>query len=124
MSFDVILRKIVEECGGGIGVALMGNDGIPIEQIDLTDFGADSPVEDIATVGAELGRVLDEARKASDSLAAGLVEEAIFTFSAFTLIVRGIDDETSIALAIEPGGNLGKARFLIRRNVLALRELL
>ena len=122
MSFDSILRSIVEECGGGIGIALMGSDGIPIEQVDLVSFGSDSPVEDISTVGAELGRVLDEARKASNALAAGHVEEAIFTFSQFTLIVRGIDPEATIALAITPDGNLGKARYLIRRNLVKLRE--
>ena len=32
MSFASILRTIVEECGGGVGAALMGTDGIPIDQ--------------------------------------------------------------------------------------------
>ena len=33
MSFREILRGIVEECGGGIGAALMGSDGVPIEEV-------------------------------------------------------------------------------------------
>ena len=37
MSFTTHLRQIVEHCGGGIGAALMGNDGIPIEQVVVAE---------------------------------------------------------------------------------------
>ena len=33
MSFETVLQKIVDGCGGAIGAALMGNDGIPIVHV-------------------------------------------------------------------------------------------
>ena len=49
MSFKALLREIVEGCGGGIGAALMGNDGIPIEQVTASHAVASPLAEDIAT---------------------------------------------------------------------------
>ena len=39
MSFTSALRSIVDECGGGIGAALMGSDGIAIDQVEATRAG-------------------------------------------------------------------------------------
>ena len=62
MSFEQHLRQIVDHCGGGIGAALMGNDGIPIEQV-LVSTAPEGPLsEDIGTAGVEFGRILDEIR--------------------------------------------------------------
>ena len=36
MNFAEILRILADECGGGIGAALLGSDGIPIEQVQAT----------------------------------------------------------------------------------------
>jgi len=35
---------------------------------------------------------------------------------------RNVDAETFLVLAMAPDGNLGKARYLIRRHLLALRQ--
>jgi predicted regulator of Ras-like GTPase activity (Roadblock/LC7/MglB family) len=122
MSFKSILRTIVEECGGGLGAALMGNDGIAIEEY-LADSAGDSALQgDIGTAGVEFGRILAETRKAADAMAAGPVEETIIRLDGFSLIFRTIDEEYFVVLALEPDGNLGKARYLIRRHLLAIRQ--
>jgi predicted regulator of Ras-like GTPase activity (Roadblock/LC7/MglB family) len=126
MSFSAILRTIVEGCGGGIGAALMGNDGIPIDQFTVAtrpsgDGAAESDFE-IDTVGAEFGRILEDIRKTFDSLAGGVVEETIVRGARFSLVFRAVDDENFLIVAIEPDGNLGKARYLIRRHLLAIRS--
>ena len=122
MSFTSLLREIVEGCGGGIGAALMGNDGIPIEQV-LVASAPDGPLaEDICTAGVEFGRILDEIRKASDALAGGSVEETLVRLARFTLIFRTVDDESFLVVVLTPDGNLGKARYLIRRQLLAIRR--
>ncbi|MCH8890720.1 MAG: hypothetical protein IH827_06555, partial [Myxococcales bacterium] len=43
MNFEAILRTIVDGCGGGIGAALMGNDGIPIEEFTASKSSGSSP---------------------------------------------------------------------------------
>lgn len=122
MSFAAMLREIVEGCGGGIGAALMGNDGIPIEQVTASQATASPLAEDIATAGTEFGRILDEIRKASDAVAGGAVVETTILLSRVTLVFRTVDEETFLVVALAADGNLGKARYLIRRQLLALRQ--
>jgi predicted regulator of Ras-like GTPase activity (Roadblock/LC7/MglB family) len=122
MSFQSILQEIVTGCGGGIGAVLMGSDGIPIEQV-VTNAVPEGPLaEDIGTAGVEFTRILDEIRKASDALAGGAVAETVIVLSRFSLVFRAIDEDTYLTAIVAPDGNLGKARYLIRSNLLAIRQ--
>ena len=122
MSFSALLRQIVDGCSGGIGAALMGNDGIPIEQVSAQKAGRTPFAEDLSTVGTEFSRILQEIRKASDAISGGSVLETTVLLSEVTLVFRAIDDETFLAVALRPDGNLGKARYLIRKQLIALRQ--
>ena len=122
MSFAALLQKIVDECGGGIGAALMGNDGIPIEQMITSSLVGGPLSEDIGTAGVEFGRILQEIRKASDAIAGGAVAETVISLARFTLIFRTVDDDTFLVVVLQPDGNLGKARYLIRRTLVAIRR--
>jgi predicted regulator of Ras-like GTPase activity (Roadblock/LC7/MglB family) len=122
MSFRSILRNIVEECGGGLGAVLMGADGIPIEEY-VTDRIPEGPLqEDIGSAGVEFSRILDEIRKAADALGGGALSETVVMLAHMSLVFRPIDGETFLALVLSTDGNLGKARYLIRRHLLAIRQ--
>lgn len=122
MSFESTLREIVEGCGGGVAAALMGRDGIPIEEVRASDEKLAELVEDVAVAGVEFGRILDEVRKASDSLGGGPARECIFALQRFSILVHQVDEENYVALVLAPDGNLGKARYLIRRHLIEIRE--
>ena len=122
MSFASILQEIVDECGGGLAAALMGADGIPIEQVEASGEPRESLKDGVDVLGVEFGRILDEMRKASDSVGGGLLEEVSVRLSNFWVLMRTVDEETYLVLAIEPDGNSGKARFLMRRQLMALRD--
>ena len=130
MSFASVLRTIVNECGGGVGAALLGSDGIAIEQVEATalpaSFAGDASAvaDEVAALGVEFGRILDEARKAADSLGGGSVEEACLSMTRFWVLLRAVGDEAFLVLVLAPDGNLGKARFLMRRHLAELREQL
>ena len=122
MSFRAILQQILDGCGGSIGAVLMGSDGIPIEQV-VSEKVPDGPLsEDIGTAGVEFSRILEEIRKASDALAGGAVSETVVVLARFSLLFRAVDDETFLAVIVAPDGNLGKARYLMRRHLLAIRQ--
>ena len=124
MSFESALQTIVGECGGGIGAALMESDGITIVQV-RNEAEPQSPLgADLSVAGAEFGRILGELRKASDSLGGGAVSETVIHLARFTLIFRSVDDDVILVLALQPDGNLGKARYLIRRHLIEIREQL
>ncbi len=122
MSFDSILREIVDECGGGLGAALMGNDGIPIAQVAPSRPAQTFDADDMAAAGVEFGRILDEIRKVAAALDGGALGEAVVSLERFTLVLRVVDSDSFLVLAIAPDGNLGRARYLVRRHLLALRE--
>jgi predicted regulator of Ras-like GTPase activity (Roadblock/LC7/MglB family) len=128
MNFETILRAIVDGCGGGIGAALMGNDGIPIEEVTATRAPNASPAGDldhpveVGIAGVEFGRILTDIRRASDALGGGSLEETIIRVKGFMLVFQPIDDENFLVLALDRDGNLGKARYLIRRHVHAIRQ--
>ena len=125
MSFETILRAILEE-SGGIGVALMGTDGVPVAQVQAENpnggVAAGPLSEDVGIAGAEFVRILEEIRKVAEALGGGEVTETVVSLSRFSLIFRAIDEDLFLVLAMAADGNLGKARYLMRRHQLAIRQ--
>lgn len=122
MSFDAILSEIVDGCNGCVGAVLMGSDGIPIAEV-VTDQVPEGPLaEEIGTAGVEFTRILEEIRKAADALGGGSMTETVVSLTRFTLVFQAVDSETFLAAVVTPDGNLGKARYLMRRNLITLRQ--
>lgn len=123
MSFEPVLRRMIEGVPGALGIALMGSDGIPIAECHAA--GADdADGGDVAAAGVEFGRILDEIRKASDAIGGGRLDEAVIGLGRMWLLFRVLDEELFVVAALEPRGNLGKARFLMRRHLLDLQRAL
>ncbi len=124
MSFRSILQEIVDDCGGGLAAALMGLDGIAVEQVRAKgEVDREDPLHgDVTSAGVEFGRILVDMTKASDALGTGPLEEAVVSLGRLRLIFHSVDDELVLVLALRPDGNLGKARYLIRRSLVALRS--
>lgn len=121
MSFEPTLQKMIDGCPGALGIALMGSDGIPVAEIAVE---AAEGGDVVAAAGVEFGRILDEVRKGSDAIGGGRLEELVVGLARYTLLFRAVDDELFVVVALLPDGNLGKARFLMRRHLLELREQL
>jgi predicted regulator of Ras-like GTPase activity (Roadblock/LC7/MglB family) len=122
VSFEAILRDIVDNCSGAIGAALMETDGIGISQVNGPTVAGDPLGGDIGSAGVEFGRIIGEITKASDALGGGMPVETVVTLARFTLIFHHIDADVMLVMALAPSANLGKARYLIRRNSVALRQ--
>ena len=122
MIFTRILQEIVEQCGGGIGAALMGTDGIPIDEF-VSEVVPEGPLsEDIGTAAVEFNRILEEIHKASDALAGGAMSETVIVLRHFSLAFRPVDDDTYLVVVVRPDGNLGKARYLMRNSLSVIRD--
>lgn len=124
MSFEPTLQKMIDGCAGAIGVALMGTDGIAVAELQAPDPDLSVLDGEVGAAGIEFGRILDEVRKAADALSGGRLEEVVIGLARMTLVFRAVDDELFLVVALAPSGNLGKARFLLRRHLLELREQL
>ncbi len=122
MNFEPILRKMVEGVSGAIGIALMGSDGIPIAELYAPGVDATAADGEVSAAGVEFGRILDEVRKAADAIGGGRLEETVIGLARYWLLFRVVDEELFLVVALEPRGNLGKARFLMRRFLLDLQQ--
>lgn len=121
MSFESILQQILDGAGDALGIALMGNDGIPIVHIVVDAASETTLGDDLGAAGAEFGRILGDVHKASDQLGAGSTQEVMIRLDRFTLLFREIADDVVLLLALGPEGNVGKSRYLMRRHAPALR---
>jgi predicted regulator of Ras-like GTPase activity (Roadblock/LC7/MglB family) len=107
--FKEVLRDIVEKTDGGIAGLLMDTSGIAVDSYAVND----APF-DIGTVGAELSVVLKQISKASEMLEAGQAQEISVNTERMITVIRAINTEYYLALAMHPNGNFGKGRFLMR----------
>lgn len=123
MSFVPILEKLLEGCSGGLAAILMGRDGLAIQQALARGVGEDES-ERLGNAGVELSRILEEIRKASDAFLGGAASEVIVGLERYWLVVRGVDEDTVLVLALSPQGNVGKTRFLMRRAIPSLQAAL
>lgn len=108
-DFRDALRDVVEGTEGGIAGLLMGFDGIAVESYTKPDAEVD-----IQTVGMELSVVLKDLRRAVEQLQAGRTRELSIQAEKLVTLVRMLNDDYFLALAMAPDGNYGKGRFLMR----------
>jgi predicted regulator of Ras-like GTPase activity (Roadblock/LC7/MglB family) len=107
--FKEALQGVVEGTEGGIAGLLMDFEGIPVES-----FTRPGSTLDIETVGAEVSVVVKAIQRASEMLETGETREVAFRSEKMTTLIRVINKGYFVAVAIEPEGNLGKSRFLLR----------
>ncbi len=117
MPFRETLKGIVESVEGGLGVTIMGYDGIAIDEYFLENVGVD-----LHLMAVEYASLLKEVKRTAEVLKSGGLEELAVNTGRVRVIVRVINDDLFIALTLDHDGNYGKGRFLLRREVHALRE--
>lgn len=115
--FKDFLRDVVERTDGSIGGVIMGFDGITLEQYVRPDKELD-----IETVGMEWSIVLAQISKAAEQLDAGAAQEVQVRAEKLTTVIRLLNDEYFVALALGPDANSGKGRFLLRAGTPRLLE--
>lgn len=113
--FKEILQRIVEQ-SNGVGAVLMGYDGIAVEQV-LTD----NQTVDSHLIAVEYANVLKELKKAASIMNAGDVEEVSINTGKFFVVLRLLTPEYFVALTLNKGGNLGKAKYLVLRETPTLQ---
>ncbi len=112
--FQEVLKDVVDRTEGAIASVVMGYDGITVDSYVDPDAGVPFEVE---TIGMEYSVILKDIRRAAELLEAGSAREVAIQAERLTTVIRLINDEYFVALAIKPGGNYGKARFLLRTCV-------
>ena len=107
--FKEALENIVEGTQGGLAGLLMDFEGIALETYSKAEA-----TFDIETVGAEVSVVVKAIQRASEMLEAGDTQEVAFKSSRWVTLIRVVNETYFLALALQPDGNYGKGRYLLR----------
>ena len=107
--FKDVLRELVERTDGAIASLLMGFDGITVDS-----YSRDPNALNVETMGSEYSVVLGQIKQAASMLDLGTTQEVAVQAENMTTVIRLLNSEYFVAMALAPGGSLGKARFLLR----------
>jgi len=112
------LKKIVENTPGALGAILMGYDGITVVQYPE----ASDP--DVEAMSMEISFRVLELRQAANSLELGDLLDMTLKAERGTFVIRCVDEEYFLAVFMTDGRHFGKARWLLRSSLQAIREQL
>ena len=116
MGFADTLNNITERIEGCAAAIILGIDGIAIErQIKDVD-----PLLDIELIATEFTTLVRRNMRTAADAEMGEVNEMVFVTDLLTLVLRPITPEYFLMLALNPGGNVGRARFELRKAQLAM----
>jgi predicted regulator of Ras-like GTPase activity (Roadblock/LC7/MglB family) len=118
VSFGDNLRKISGNLEDALGVALVGMDGIVVEEHRRDGL------LDLHALGAEFSTVLKQVGEITDNLHLGQSQELCVLGDKGLILIKKINRDYFLLLVIDSEGNFGKGRYLLRREVAQLeREL-
>jgi predicted regulator of Ras-like GTPase activity (Roadblock/LC7/MglB family) len=113
------LSRLVDSVEGSVAGLLMGFDGIAVESY-WKDSGG--PGFDVETIAMEYSFILGQVRKAAEALDVGGVHELTIKAERLTTLIRVINQDYFVALAMTPDGNFGKGRYVMRVVAPKLQE--
>ncbi|MDD2319575.1 MAG: roadblock/LC7 domain-containing protein [Geobacteraceae bacterium] len=119
MSIKNVLQEMVESVDGALGAIVMGYDGIALDE-----YVKESSPLDLQVLSVEYATVLKEIRKAVDVLGSGTMEEISINTDVTRVIIRVIDNDLFVILALLMDGNYGKGRYVLRQKSLRINEIL
>src|SRR5918912_3564987 len=116
MGFADTLNQITQRVEGCSAALILGIDGIAIErQVRSVD-----PRLDIDLIATEFTTLVRRNMRTATDAEMGEMGEMVFSTELLTLVLRPITAEYFLMLALNPGGNVGRARFELRKAQLAM----
>jgi predicted regulator of Ras-like GTPase activity (Roadblock/LC7/MglB family) len=111
MSFQVVLRELVERVDGAVSAMIIGLDGMQVEGYGTEDL------LNLDDLGAESSAMIKDINFAAQNLGIGNALEFSITFEKCRVLMRRITPEYYFALVMKPFGNLGKGRFMLKTAI-------
>jgi predicted regulator of Ras-like GTPase activity (Roadblock/LC7/MglB family) len=114
--FSEFLDSIVDKVEGALGAAVMGLDGISVEKRI-----SDSSIN-IEALAAEYTAVLRTSSATTQDIGLGPLEEFIVFTDQRIVAIRMITAEYFLFILLKRDGNVGRARFELKKSKFALSK--
>lgn len=117
MDFADTLETIANRIEGCAAVVILGIDGIPIElHVQKTDH----PSLDVDLIATEFTTLIRRSMSTAADTNLGDLREMVLATDSMTFLLRPITADYFLLLALNPGGNVGRARFELRKAQLSM----
>ena len=116
MGFLDTLTNVVDRIEGCAAVVILGIDGIPIER-QVRDL---DPALDIDLIAIEFTTLVRRSMRTASDTELGEMREMILVTDLMTFLLRPITADYFLLLALNPGGNVGRARYELRKAQLSM----
>lgn len=109
MGFREHLQEVCQRVDGSVACTLIGVDGIEVDT-----HVVDGAEVDVKSLLVEYSGVFRMAREAAEAHEAGGVAELSIQTDKVLTVARLVTPEYYMVVALTPGGNFGKARYMLR----------
>ncbi len=116
MDFADTLETLARRIEGCVAVMILGTDGIPIER-HVQQMNQSLDIDMIAT---EFTTLVRRSMRTAVDTELGELREMLLGTDAMMFLVRPITSDYFLLLALNRGGNIGRARFELRKAQLAM----
>jgi predicted regulator of Ras-like GTPase activity (Roadblock/LC7/MglB family) len=116
MDFADTLGTLAKRIEGCVAVMILGTDGIPIER-HVQQMNQSLDLDMIAT---EFTTLVRRSMRTATDTELGELSEMVLGTDAMTFLVRPITSDYFLLLALNSGGNIGRARFELRKAQLGM----
>lgn len=120
-EIHVPLEAICNAVPGALAATVMGYDGVPVDSYEHQDAEGET---DVSALLIEYSCLLGQVKNSAQMFAAGDLKEFSISSDNLTALIRPINEEFILALALSSPGYSGKGRFLLRVHAPNLAEFL
>jgi predicted regulator of Ras-like GTPase activity (Roadblock/LC7/MglB family) len=110
------LKEIADRFDNIYCVLLMGMDGLPVEKVIRDDS------LNVEALTAEFTTVIKVTNASSAEIDAGQVDEVLILSNKIVLLTKNITSDYFLLLVLTADGNLGRARFELKKAKYALEK--
>ncbi|MBL9037317.1 MAG: hypothetical protein JNG84_02275 [Archangium sp.] len=112
MAFTEHLQRIVSSVDGAIACSVMGFDGIAVETQHAADN--DGTSLELSNAWVEFANVLSQLKSTAETLKTGKVAELSINSENVITLMRMVNADYFVVLALKPSENYGKGRYVLR----------
>lgn len=120
-----ILENIMQKTPNALAIAVMSTDGMPVHQVNSTVHTEDTDqlaIEAAQELWVQSSLQFRPLEQAAEQIDQGKIGEFTVVTKQVATVLRTINDEYFIALALKPDGFYGRGRYYLRVNTKYLAE--
>jgi predicted regulator of Ras-like GTPase activity (Roadblock/LC7/MglB family) len=114
VGFKEHLEAVVGSVDGSVACSVMGFDGIAVETHQHEARAEAAAALDLQAALVEFGNILGQLKNTAQNLKAGAVAELSVNTDKVLTIMRMVNPDYFVVLAMTPEGNYGKGRYALR----------